>query len=155
MHGTATVRGVIIATRPVPVDAFMDFQPAPEGMSPAVLLLVIFVGVAAGNLFADWAMQQWIDYRTQQLISETTTDWNRGIADLPAVNRERAGESRAGTPQTRSESQLGRLLQANCERWTRAEAQYGTGEARRQMARWCDDYRAYVDEGELPRPDSG
>lgn len=127
----------------------MEFQSPSEGMSPAVLLLVIFVGVAAGNLFADWAMQEWLDYRTGQLINETTSEWNRGIADLPAVDRERAGEE--GTSQARAGSQLGQLLQANCERWTRAEAQYGTGEARRQMERWCGDYRAYVEQGTLPR----
>ena len=133
----------------------MEFRSASDGMHPAVLLLVIVVGVAAGNLFSEWAMQQWIDYRTQQLIRESTTDWNRGIAEMPAVDREQAGANGAGSPQTRAESQLGRLLQANCERWTRAEAQYGTGEARRQKARWCGDYRSYVEEGVLPRPDSG
>lgn len=128
----------------------MDFETSGGGMNYAGLLLVIFVAVAGGNLFADWAMQEWVEYRTQRLMSETTEAFNREMANMPAVDRDSSVEQgRSESVQARSESQLGKLLEVNCERWTLAHEQYGTIITRRERAKWCGDHRAYLEEGSL------
>ena len=113
-----------------------------------ILLLVIVIGVTAGNLLSDWLAVQIAQYRAE---SPAGSGKSRGSAQDPSGTRIPMPSDvlRAQQEQRRRDRDGVRLGQT-CEEWRQAHAQLKSETARDEMRKHCGLYERYVQDGVLP-----
>lgn len=121
-----------------------------------VLLLVILVGVAGGNLMADWIRGHIAAYRAQQPAggAAKTSGPRSSQAQEPAGSTiPFAGDLiRAQQEQAREQRRRDRdgvRLARACEEWRQANAQLKSETAATEMKKHCGIYERYVQDGVL------
>ena len=122
-----------------------------------VLLIVIVIGVAGGNLLADWLSAQIAAYRGESTGkgASKTGRAGGGQAQEPAATKiPMPGDIiRTQQEQTREQRRRDRdgvRLGQTCEEWRQASVQLKSETARDEMKRHCGIYERYVQDGVLP-----
>jgi len=118
------------------------------------LLLVILVGVAGGNLIADWVTAQISAYRTDKVPAKpgragATHAPEPAGTKIPIAGDLIRGQQEQAREQRRRDRDGVRLSQA-CEEWRRMNAQLNSDTTNAEMKKHCGLYERYVQDGVLP-----
>ena len=117
-----------------------------------ILLLIIVIGVTAGNLLSNWLAAQIAQYRAEQ------SPGGSGKPGRTAGSAQDASGTRVPMPsdllraqqdQRRRDRDGVRLGQA-CDEWRQAHTQLRSETARDEMRKHCSLYERYVQDGVLP-----
>ena len=121
-----------------------------------LLLLVILIGVAGGNLIADWVTAQINAYRTEKTPIQpksgragATQAQEPAGTKIPFAGDLIRGQQEQARDQRRRDRDGVRLSQ-NCEEWRRMNAQLNSETTGAEMKRHCGIYERYVQDGILP-----
>ncbi len=112
-----------------------------------VLLLVIVIGVAAGNLLSNWLAAQIDAYRGHPAAG--SAKGRTGAAQEGTRIPMPSDAFRAQQEQRRRDRDGVRLGQT-CEEWRQAATQLKSETARDEMKKHCGLYERYVQDGVLP-----
>ena len=122
-----------------------------------VLLLVILIGVAGGNLISHWVSAQLLAYRAEQAMvnvpksgrTAATQGQDSAGSRIPLAGdlfRQTQEPAREQRRRDRDGVRLGRA----CEEWRQANAQLNSETTGAEMKRHCGIYERYVQDGVLP-----
>ena len=121
-----------------------------------LLLLVILVGVAGGNLIADWVTAQINTYRAEKTTpaaksgrAGATQSQEPAGMKIPLAGDLIRGQQEQAREQRRRDRDGVRLSQA-CEEWRRMNAQLNSETTGAEMKKHCGIYERYVQDGILP-----
>ena len=121
-----------------------------------LLLLVILIGVAGGNLIADWVTAQINAYRTEKTPIQpksgragTTRGQEPSGTKIPFAGDLIRGQQEQARDQRRRDRD-GVRLSPTCEEWRRMNAQLNSETTGAEMKRHCGIYERYVQDGILP-----
>ena len=116
-----------------------------------VLLLVILVGVAGGNLISGWVSAEIEAYRAEQAGARKSgrTSQESTISKIPMPGDFVRMQQEHAREQRRRDRDGVRLSQA-CEEWRQANAQMNSATTGAEMKKHCGIYERYVQDGVLP-----
>lgn len=129
-----------------------------EPINYLVLLFVIILGVAGGNLLSNWVAAKVAAYAMQQAVEETSRFMREQAGKAGAAQQEMArtleGERREQHQrerQSRAISPIGRSLAQQCEDWSRAFEQFKSQAPQMEKDKHCRRYESYLETGVQPR----
>jgi hypothetical protein len=126
-------------------------------MNYLALLLVVVVGVAAGNLLSDWIGAELAAYRVKQAVDEH----GKSARSAPARSDDKSllksfspeqllRRQQEEAREQRRRDQDGVRLARACEQWRNADAQLRTETTGAEAKKHCALYDRYVNDGVLP-----
>jgi hypothetical protein len=122
-----------------------------------ILLLVVLLGVAGGNLLSDWVGVQIAAYRGEHAAPKPAKSGRAGAGQAPET-----GSAKLPMPgdllhmaqeKIREQRRLDRdgvRLSRACEEWRKANAQLHSYTTDIEMKKHCGIYDRYVQDGVLP-----
>lgn len=111
-----------------------------------LLLLVVIIGVAAGNLLSNWITARVAAHQLEQSIAEFSDQ----VAAEQAASRQRQEQLRTQTRSERANSRTGQFLKKSCDEWTATNERYENYTSRQEMRKACDRYEDFLETGITP-----
>ncbi len=123
-----------------------------------LLLIVIIVGVAAGNLLSNWITARIALYQTEQALIELNQELSnhlttgaanlqQQLSDSSRALTEKARQQQLLTRQQRADSRTGQFLSKSCEEWKATHQRYDNYTSKLEMEKACRRYEDYLDTG--------
>jgi hypothetical protein len=121
------------------------------------LLIVIIIGVTAGNLLSQWIANKFLDSESKVEIAEISNSvpqkTNKPINDTaqsekPLETIDTA--SQAELMAVRKQDENGIRLAKKCQEWKVAHKDMQTQTSERGMIKHCEAYEEYINTGSLP-----
>lgn len=123
-----------------------------------VLLIVITIGVAAGNLLSNWIIATHISAE----IEKASVEISKALSKKPKKGQKTINKPTKSTVTEDASSQQALIeqrkldkngvhLAKNCSEWTVAHKDMQTQTSERGMKKHCEQYEDYIRTGELPR----
>lgn len=122
-----------------------------------LLLLVIVIGITAGNLLSNWITARIAVYQLEQSL----TEFNQQLETGQAANRQRQQQrseqsrqqqeqQRLQTRNQRANSRTGLFLSKSCEEWKATNQRYDNFTSQQEMRKACDRYEKFLKTGISP-----
>lgn len=121
------------------------------------LLIIITVGVTAGNLISNLITAKYIDAEVEkasvEISNELSTKPKKALQTIKKLTKPTAIENTASQEQLIEQRKLdenGIRLAKNCSEWTVAHKDMNTQTSKRGMVKYCEQYQEYIRTGTLP-----
>lgn len=122
-----------------------------------LLLLVITIGVAAGNLLSNWItariavyqLEQSVTELSEQLTGQQAASTQRQQQHLEQ-SRQQQEQRRQQTRNERANSRTGLFLAKSCDEWKATNQRYDNFTSQQEMRKACNQYEKYLETGISP-----
>ncbi len=122
-----------------------------------LLLLVIVVGVTAGNLLSNWITARIAAYQLEQSVTELTEQLaNQQVANIQRQqqqneqSRQQQEQRRQQIRNQRANSRTGLFLAKNCDEWKTTNQRYDNFTSQQEMRKACNRYEQFLETGITP-----
>jgi len=112
-----------------------------------LLLLVITVGVSAGNLASNWITARAVEWQARQILSE----FNERMRQQSERSQDAREQREMALRRQRAESAVGTRLARMCSDWRQTDQLNSTYTTRTEKERHCSIYEDYLRTGSSPR----
>ncbi len=120
------------------------------------LLLVIIIGVIAGNLISNWITANFIEIEVQTTNVEISKEATKQTEKVEQkVNKQQETPkiqeitNQEYLMKQRELDDIGMRLAKNCSEWQIAHEDMQTQTSERGMKKHCDEYKSYIETGVL------
>lgn len=131
-----------------PGRASVDGAPRPRRFHVGqwvMLWLVITLGVAAGHLLSNLITSLAAAYQIRVVMNDLIAESEQASKEAQEVAEQRRAEAR----EQRKETNQGRSLARQCEDWQAAHQEMDTYTTKKNMDKYCGEYREYLDTGRV------
>ena len=135
----------------------MPFERPRTRFSYFFLLLIITVGVAAGNLLSNWITATIVRIQLEEAAERASRAVDRELKQFRQMTeqqrRQATDNTNAGIEenrQRRSADPIAAKLRTACAEWSRAEVELKSETARNEASKACALLNQYIDSGSLP-----
>lgn len=122
------------------------------------LLVVIAIGVTAGNLLSNWITMKVVEHQVEQALvgisHEVTTHMNKTQRKTSGSRAKARAESEALESRRRQQrlaDKTGEALARACEEWQRAHEEFESYTSETESAKHCGRLDQYLTTGVVPR----
>ncbi|WP_018233127.1 hypothetical protein [Thioalkalivibrio thiocyanodenitrificans] len=122
------------------------------------LLVVIAIGVTAGNLLSTWITMKVVEHQMEQALvgisNEVTTQMNKVQRETSVLRAKARAESEALESRRRQQrlaDKTGAALARACEEWQRAHEEFKSYTSETESAKHCGRLERYLTTGAVPR----
>jgi sensor c-di-GMP phosphodiesterase-like protein len=122
------------------------------------LLIIIVIGVTAGNLLANWIAMKVVEHQVEQALvgisNEVTTQMNKAQRETSELRAKARAESEAQESRRRQQrlaDKTGTALARACEEWKRAHEEFKSYTSETESAKHCGRLERYLTTGVVPR----
>ncbi|MFA6062896.1 MAG: hypothetical protein WC736_09875 [Gallionella sp.] len=126
-------------------------KPQEQGVNYIILLVVITMGVAFGNLLSNWVTAKVANYLVEQSFKAASLNLAEQVRSQQAENQvvvQRNHDIVAQQQDKRAVDATGIRLFKLCSDWRKAESELRSYTARTEAAKHCSIYERYVNTGE-------